>query len=149
MNRRTALSVFISWLCSVPTLGGGSGELGSQAMEERTGGFVLRKFEAPFYSPMARQLGIEGRTTALAHISKDGKVTSVIHTDGHPLFQPEVSRALSEWQFEALGEVEGQVQITFRFILKGNRDQQILSYKVSGTLPSEFEIEVNPFPNNL
>jgi outer membrane biosynthesis protein TonB len=95
---------------------------------------------------VARQVGIEGKVTAVARIARNGTVSAVTDFDGHVLFQSAVESALKEWQFEAQNE-QGQIQITFQFVFKGTRDEKVLSYKVSGTLPSYIEIEVNPFPN--
>jgi TonB family protein len=149
MNRRRALATAVSSLCFFRIGASGTERAFEQGKYEgRTKGYTLRKFTAPFYSPMARQLSIEGRVTAEAHIAKDGTVSSVTNINGHPLFQTEVSNALKEWEFEIPGDDAGPLEITFQFVLKGERDQKILNYRVSGDLPTHFEIEVNPFPYN-
>lgn len=148
MNRRTALGRLISGVCSLQMGRHGIWNAMQTGMERTTEGVTLRKFAAPFYPLMARQTGIEGRVTALANISTDGEITSVADVKGHPLLGSAVSDALKEWHFDPPGKGGAQIEITFLFALRGSRDQRVLSYKVSGTLPSYFEIVVNPFANN-
>ena len=148
MNRRTLFASVVSSLCVFRVSGFGSNQpLQQSEKEQKTRNYTLRKFTAPFYPLFARQAGIEGKTTAVVHIATDGSVTSVSEIDGHPVFAEVVSNALKEWQFDALSEQLGQIQITFQFRLRGVRDQRILNYKVSGALPTSFEVEVNPFPD--
>jgi TonB family protein len=142
INRRSVLAALISSLCFFR-----GSELNSrQRDEESKQNCIVRKFTAPFYPPAARQIGIEGKVTAVAHIARNGTVSAVTDFDGHVLFQSAVEGALKEWQFQAPND-QGQIQITFQFVFKGTRDEKVLNYKVSGTLPSYIEIEVNPFPN--
>ena len=148
INRRSLLASLISSLGVFCPSGLTYGQEPSQSTEEQKKTYTLRKFTAPFYPVMARQVGIEGRATLVAHIAKDGKVSDVTDSSGNPLFQAAVSEAVREWQFDARTEQMGQLRITFQFLLKGNPDQRIVSYKVSGTLPDYFEVQVNPFGAN-
>ena len=142
VNRRSVLAALVSSLCVFR-----GSELKSRRRDEGLKqNCILRKFTAPFYPPAARQLGLEGKVTAVARIARDGSVSAITDFDGHVLFQPAVEGALKEWQFQAPNDQE-QIKITFHFVFKGKRDEKVLSYKVSGTLASYMEIEVNPFPN--
>lgn len=118
---------------------------GQDAQTDKT--YTLRKFTSPFYPPLARQTGIEGKAAAVAHIAPDGSVSAVTDYDGHGIFQSAVVDALKDWQFQNMDGQEGQIRITFQFAFKGVRDQRVLHFKVSANLPSYFEIEVNPAPN--
>ena len=74
-------------------------------------------------------------------------MSAITDFNGHAVFESAVTDALKEWQFQSLDGQEGEIQVTFQFTFKGVRDERVLNYRVSGTLPSNFEIEVNPFPN--
>jgi len=148
INRRSLLASLISSLGIFRPSGLTYGQEPSRSADAQRKSYTLRKFTAPFYPVMARQVDIEGRATLVAHIAKDGKVSDATDSSGNSLFQAAVSEAVREWQFDAPTEQMGQLRITFQFFLKGNPDQRILSYKVSGTLPDYFEIQANPFGAN-
>lgn len=149
MNRRTVLATLISFPAFFRTSGSRARETEPHDQKkDNASRYTVRKFTAPFYPVMARQTGIEGDLTALVQISRDGRVASVTDIKGHPLFGPPVSDALMEWQFDPLNGEEGQMEITFSFMLKGDSDQRVLNYTVSGILPNYIKIEVNPFGAN-
>jgi len=145
VNRRSVLAALVASLCFFRA----NGQNSRQREDEPRQSYRLRKFIAPFYGSMARQVALEGKATLVAHIGKDGKVNAVSEVSRHPLFHEAVSDAVKEWQFDSLNDQPGQIEITFKFSLKGDRDWRVLNYKVSGTLPNYFEIEVNPVPDNL
>ena len=95
----------------------------------------------------ARQVGIEGKVVALATLSPDGLVTSSISVSGHPLLAQEVIDCLKEWEFETLESQTKQAKIEFNFLLKGERAERIVQYRISGRTPDNFAIETNPAPN--
>lgn len=149
MNRRTAVAALISSLVSFRTTASGAG--GAEPHGEKNGTtnpYTVRQFTAPFYPVMARQASIEGKLTAIVHISRNGRVASVTDVKGHPLFQGAVSEVLKEWRFDPLNNEDGQMEITFAFVLKGDSGQGITTYKVSGVLPNYMEIAVNPVGAN-
>ncbi len=148
MNRRTALAALISSFSSVCMSRSRSERANPQAEGlQKSTRYALKKFTVPFYPPLARQINLEGKATVLAHISVDGRVSSVTHVDSHPLFHAAVVEAVEKWEFEAPDHQGEPLPVTIQFTLKGNRDERILNYKVSGALPDYFKIEANPFPN--
>lgn len=118
-----------------------------QAKSQIAGACILRSFRMPFYPTVARELGLQGKTTAVLHIAPDGTVISVTDVISHPLFHTAVVDPLKEWRFEPSEVQERELKVEFTFALKGDRDEKCLNYRVSGTMPSHFEIETNPFPN--
>jgi len=144
VNRRSVLAALVSSVCLFRS----SAPNSHQRADEPKQKYTLRKFTAPFYPVMARQVGIEGKAALVAHLSKEGRVSAVTNVSGNPLFQSAVSEAVKEWRFDRLIDEVGQLTITFQFLLKGEPDQRIVNYKVSGTLPDYFEIEANPFGAN-
>jgi TonB family protein len=110
-------------------------------------GYALRKLVMPMYPHLARQTGIEGKVVAFATLSPEGLVASATIVSGHPLLAQEVLNYLKEWEFEVLEGQAKQAKIEFNFLLKGNRDERIVHYRISGRTPDNFEIETNPAPN--
>ena len=84
---------------------------------------------------------------ALANLSPDGLVATVTIVSGHPLLLGHVEDCLKNWEFEAAGDQIKQAKLEFNFLLKGDRDERILSYRFSSKMPGYFEIETNPYTN--
>jgi TonB family protein len=146
MNRREIFAKIAS-LCAVLRLDGFNPPKMLQSQSLNAKDFALRKFVMPMYPHLARQVGIEGKVVALATLSPDGLVTSAISVSGHPLLAQEVIDCLKEWQFEALESQIRQEKIEFNFLLKGERAERIVHYRISGNTPDNFEVETNPAPN--
>jgi TonB family protein len=142
VNRRGALRALISSLFA------NTGKLQSQPQQNRkVENLVLEKFKLPFYPPLARQTGVQGKATATLNVAADGSVASVTDVISHPILKDAFEGALKEWRFDP-GEVhDRKLKVEFLFSLKGRRDERIVNYNVSATLPAYFEIEVNPAPN--
>lgn len=145
MNRREMFANLAS-ICAVLRLKGFSPEVRLRGTE---GGksCLVRKFVLPMYPPLARQVGIEGKVVVLANLSPDGLVASVTIVSGHSLLLGHVEDCLKNWEFEAVGDQVKQAKLEFNFVLKGDRVERILSYRVSGKMPGYFEIETNPSTN--
>lgn len=144
MNRRGALSSLFSWL-SVSLLNC----IPPQKKLERkpSDHLILRRFSLPTYPPLLRQAGAEGEVSTTIQISEKGTVRSVADFSGPKLFYDEIERALRKWEFDNTERSITELRVSFRFALRGQRDQRCLYYQVSGTLPDSFLIEANPFPD--
>lgn len=143
MNRRGAVSSIFSWI-SVTILNNASlwKELDSKRYH-----VTLRKFSLPTYPPLLRQTGVEGEISTTIQISESGKVSSVTDFSGPKLFYDGIESAVGTWEFDNPERSVTELRVTFRFALRGQRDQRCLYYQVSGTLPNSFLIEANPFPD--
>ena len=142
MTRRTLLSSLLSFFGpSVITLAQSAPDRQSHCGAVLT----LLTFALPSYPPLARQLGIEGKSTSTIEIDSEGKVISVAKYSGHEAFESHVRDALKKWTFNAEDQSTARtLDIEIDFILKGKADERCLSCSASGTLPSHFEIEANP-----
>ena len=86
--------------------------------EDVGNGFVLKHVN-PEYPPMARQGKIMGTVLLDVIISKEGKVTDVTLTSGHPMLAPAAIDAVRQWQYRpylVMGrpvEMDTQVKVNF------------------------------------
>ena len=119
---------------------------GTQCGDES--GLTIRSFLFPTYPPLARQAGLQGRTSVILGVASDGHVASVSDFVGHKAFEEHLVDALKLWQFNPSLDARRLLKIEVQFSLKGERDQRCLNYRISGILPNQFTIEVNPFPDS-
>jgi len=75
----------------------------------------------PEYSPMARQLKVQGNVLVNAYISEDGKVERIESVSGNPMLVRCAEDALRHWKFAPFMEdgkpVKAVASLTFSFKL--------------------------------
>src|SRR5437879_5122962 len=73
---------------------------------------------APLYPSIARSANATGDVTTKVEINRDGKVTSVQSTGGHPLFRKTADEAARRWLFSpSTTDKKRTVTLTFSFRL--------------------------------
>jgi len=105
---------------------------------------AVRHFEMPLYDPLARQSLIEGDVRVRVHIRPDGTVEKITDVRGPDLLVAQVVSVLTKWSFFANTSHPSELEMTFRFSLKGNKAQEIKAYSVSGEFPGLIQITTNP-----
>ena len=106
----------------------------------------VAKFVAPAYPWKAREIRMQGETTAELKVRADGTVESADITNAHPFFRTPVQSALNQWRFEPTGQPFVQ-KVTVRFRLDDCAHIQIDAYKetrVQADLPQLVEIATCP-----
>jgi len=107
----------------------------------------VRKFFIPGYPFIAREALTQGVVDATVHIRADGIVDSVSDVRGKPPLRDVVGAALKSWEFVVVDRQPTVLTMRFRFSLEGPEKRECVVNRISGTLPDEIEIVMNPTVN--
>ena len=121
----------------------------AQTSLEREHAVYVRKFFIPGYPFIARQALTQGVVDATVHIRADGIVDSVSDVRGKPPLRDVVGAALKSWVFVVVDRQPTALTMRFRFSLQGQEKRECVVNRISGTLPEEIEIVVNPTVNQM
>ena len=121
----------------------------TQISLEREHAVYVRKFFIPGYPFIARQALTQGVVDATVHIRADGIVDSVSDVRGKPPLRDVVGAALKSWEFVVVDRQPTALTMRFRFSLQGQEKRECVVNRVSGTLPEEIEIVLNPTVNEM
>jgi hypothetical protein len=105
---------------------------------------AVRHFEMPPYDPLARQTLIEGDVRIRVYVHEDGIVEKIKDVRGPDLLAAQVVNSVKKWTFLVNPPQPSDLEMTFRFSLKGEKAEEIKSYRVSGEFPGLIEITTNP-----
>jgi hypothetical protein len=106
----------------------------------------VRKFLMPSYPNVARKLFVQGEVSVRLHVRGNGVVESASALSGPQPLRDSVEWALKQWEFVVPDGRENDLVILFAFILDENETDACI-FKVSGVLPSHFEIRLNYGPH--
>ena len=121
----------------------------AQTSLEHEHAVYVRKFFIPGYPFIARQALTQGVVDATVHIRADGTVDSVSDVRGAPPLRDVVGAALESWEFVVVDRQPTALTMRFRFSLQGHEKRECVVNRVSGTLPEEIEIVMNPTVNQM
>jgi len=121
----------------------------AQTSLEREHAVYVRKFFIPGYPAVAREGLTQGVVDATVHIRADGIVDSVSDVRGKPPLRDVVGAALKSWEFVVVDRQPTALTMRFRFSLQGQEKRECVVNRVSGTLPEEIEIVLNPTVNEM
>ena len=121
----------------------------AQTSLEREHAVYVRKFFIPAYPFIARQALTQGVVDATVHIRADGTVDSVSDVRGAPPLRQVVGAALKSWEFVVVDRQPTALTMRFRFSLEGQEKRECVVNRISGTLPDEIEIVMNPTVNEI
>jgi hypothetical protein len=121
----------------------------AQTSLEHEHAVYVRKFFIPGYPFIARQALTQGVVDATVHIRADGTVDSVSDVRGAPPLRQVVGAALESWEFVVVDRQPTALTMRFRFSLQGREKRECVVNRISGTLPDEIEIVVNPTVNEI
>jgi TonB family protein len=86
------------------------------------GNICVCSFEAPLYSALARQAGLQGTVQVSVQLDATGKpVDARVVGEPHPLLDESAVRAVRDWRFCVVGARTraGEVSVIFDFRLRG------------------------------
>jgi len=106
----------------------------------------IKRFIMPSYPNIVRKQFVQGDVSVRLRVQANGSVESATALSGPEPLRESVESALKEWEFVVPDGQETEIVILFAFILDENETDACI-FKVSGVVPSRFEIRINYGPH--